>query len=106
MKKIYLLAFTAIFGLSAMAQVSVTFQVDMNGQTVSPDGVHVAGDWQSEAGFGDDWQPGTAQMSDNDSDGIYSLTVDIPAGTYGFKYVNGNAWGSDENVPAIARIGN
>ncbi|NEN22539.1 T9SS type A sorting domain-containing protein [Cryomorpha ignava] len=106
MKKIYLLALSAIFGASAMAQVSVTFQVDMNGQTVSPNGVHVAGAWQLEAGFPDDWQPGTAEMTDDNLDGIYSLTVDVPPGTYGFKYVNGNAWGSDENVPAIARIGN
>ena len=51
MRKIYLLALSALFGVSAMAQVSVTFQVDMNGETVSPNGVHVAGDWQSEAGI-------------------------------------------------------
>lgn len=105
MKKIYLLALSAVFGLSAMAQVSVTFQVDMNNVDVSADGVHVAGDWQSEAGVSDDWQPDTAEMTDDDSDGIYSLTVDLPVGQYEYKFVNGNAWGSDESVPQINKTG-
>ena len=105
MKKIYLLALSAIFGVSAMAQVSVTFQVDMNNQTVSSNGVHIAGDWQSEAGYPEDWQPGTAQMTDVDMDGIYSLTVNIPAGQYEYKFVNGNIWDNAENIPEINQKG-
>ena len=110
MKKLYLLALSAVFGLSAMAQVSVTFQVDMNGQTVSPDGVHVAGSFQAAAGFEfegvpTDWQPGTAAMIDDNSDGIYSLTVDIPAGQYEYKFINGNIWDVNEEVPSINQRG-
>ncbi len=106
MKKIYLMALSALVGTVAMAQVSVTFQVDMNGQTVSPNGVHVAGSWQSEAGYPDDWQPGTAMMTDLNSDGIYELTVDIAPGDYRYKYLNGNDWGTDESIPEVARINN
>lgn len=105
MKKIYLLALSAICGVSAMAQVSVTFQVDMNGQTVSPNGVHVAGDWQSEALLPADWQPGTAEMTDDDSDGIYSLTVDLPAGQYEYKFINDNDWPGGEDIPQINKTG-
>src|SRR5690554_6089379 len=106
MKELYLLALSAIFGLSAIAQVSVTFQVNMNGQTVSPEGVHVAGDFQAAAGFAGDWDPATSELTDADLDGIYTLTVDLPVGQYEYKYVNGNAWGSDESVPNISKTGN
>lgn len=85
----------------------VTFQVDMNAQTaVSPNGVHVAGDFQASAGYAGNWNPATTMLSDPDADGIYSLTVQLPAGTYQYKYVNGNAWGSDEGVPAACASNN
>ncbi len=105
MKKIYLMALGALIGSSVMAQVSVTFQVDMNGQTVSPLGVHVAGNWQEEAGFPGDWQPNTAQLADGNSDGIYTLTVDIPAGQYEYKFLNGNNWPFEEGIPAVSQKG-
>ncbi len=76
---------------------TVTFRVDMNQQTVSPLGVHVVGNWMTAAGYPSNWNPGSAQMSDNDNDGIYELQVQIPTGTYEYKYVNGNNWGMDEN---------
>lgn len=106
MKKVYLLALAAFFGTASMAQVSVTFQVDMNNETVSPNGVHVAGSWQEEAGFSADWQPGESMMADDDQDGIYTLTVSIPAGQYQYKYINGNDWGPDETqIPAVVATG-
>ncbi len=105
MKKIYLIALAALIGSTAMAQVSVTFQVDMNGQTVSPDGVHVAGNFQAAAGFPQDWQPNTAQLADDDSDGIYTLTVDIPAGQYEYKFLNGNDWPMEEGIPVVSQKG-
>ncbi len=109
MKKIYLMAFAALFGASAIAQIDVTFQVDMNDQVVGPNGVHVAGDFQSEAGFPGDWQPNTSTMLDNDADGIYEITVSLPAGAYQYKFVNGNNWGEglDEgNIPGEYGITN
>lgn len=110
MKKVYLMALAALFGSASMAQVSVTFQVDMNGETVSANGVHAAGNWQEEAGFSADWQPGESMMTDDDSDGIYELTVDLPAGSYQFKFINGNNWDPDgtnlgnESVPSEVAI--
>lgn len=111
MKKVYLMAVAALFGSASMAQVSVTFQVDMNGETVSANGVHAAGSWQEEAGFSADWQPGESMLMDDDADGIYSLTVDLPAGAYQFKFINGNNWDPDgtnlgnESVPGEIAIG-
>ena len=93
MKKIYLL-FIGILGTSiANAQVDVTFRVDMNSQTISPNGVHVTGSWQSEATDTTDWVPGYSPMSDDDLDGIYELQVNIPAGNYEYKFINGNDFG-------------
>jgi len=103
MKKVYLMALAALFGTASMAQVSVTFQVDMNGETVSPNGVHVAGNWQDDAGFSAEWQPGESTMSDEDGDGIYELTVSIPAGDYEYKFINDNDWPGVESVPAISQ---
>jgi len=109
MKKVYLMALAALFGSASMAQVSVTFQVDMNGETVSPNGVHVAGDWQDglpgEDTNAGDWTADANMMSDVDADGIYELTVILPAGEYQFKFINDNAWGADETVPAINQTG-
>ena len=44
MKKIYTLALAMMMAGAAWAQRSVTFQVDMSGQTVSANGVHIAGE--------------------------------------------------------------
>lgn len=82
----------------------VTFSVDMSNQTVSADGVHVAGNFQDELG-GAEWQPGDTEMQDQ-GNGIYSVTVGIPPGTYEFKYINGNAWGAEESIPAACNFGN
>jgi hypothetical protein len=72
---------------------NVTFQVDMSGQTVSPNGVHIAGSFQG-------WSPSATPMSDGNADGIYTVTLSMPENTtYFYKFVNGNVWGSDESVP-------
>ena len=87
------------------AQQEVIFSVNMQDQTVSANGVHVAGNWQSEAGLPADWEPNTATMTDDDGDGIYTYTCTLPDGVYEYKYVNGNAWGSDETqIPEICSV--
>lgn len=100
MKKFYVLLFFAAFTTGLMAQVEVTFSVDMNVVGASTDGVFVTGDWMSEAFGGDDWnEPSTntdAQMTDSDGDGIYTLTVTLPAGDYAYKYANGISWPNAE----------
>ena len=85
---------------SPLPNVDITFQVDMSQQTISPNGIHVAGNFQAAAGFGSDWNPSSSSMSDPDGDSIYTLTVSVPAGTYQYKFVNGNSWGVDESVPS------
>jgi Secretion system C-terminal sorting domain/Dockerin type I domain/Carboxylesterase family len=80
---------------------SVTFQVDMTGLTVSPLGVHVAGGFQG-------WNPGGTPMSPSATNpSIYTYTTQIQQGvSFQFKYVNGNAWGSDESVPGACGLDN
>jgi len=80
---------------------SVTFRVDMTGQTVSPLGVRVAGTFQG-------WDPASTQMSQSPTNpSIYTYTTLIPQGSFvQYKYVNGNAWGYDEQVPGLCGIDN
>lgn len=80
---------------------AVTLEVDFtneiaNGATISANGVHLAGDLQSEAGFPGDWDPSTTEMT-LVSGNVYGVTLQLPDGTYQYKFVNGNAWG-DCNV--------
>ncbi len=96
MKKIYTLIAFALITFSMNAQNTVTFKVDMSQQTVSSDGVHVAGSFQG-------WDPAITALTDPDGDNIYEATITMndPVGTViEFKFVNGNAWGSDESVPS------
>ncbi|MCR5888653.1 T9SS type A sorting domain-containing protein [Hymenobacter sp. J193] len=99
MKHLLLLFALLAGGLSAYA-TKLTLRVDMRQQTVAAGGVHVAGTFQSKAGFPADWDPATTALTDADGDKIYEVTVDVPAGTYRYKFINGNSWASAEPVPA------
>jgi hypothetical protein len=78
--------------------VSVTFRVNMSGQTVSGNGVHVAGSFQG-------WNPGGTALSPV-GDGVYEVTVKMdPNTSFQYKFVNGNSWGSDEGVPGLCNSG-
>jgi hypothetical protein len=63
-----------------------------NYSPVSASGVHVAGDFQ---GF----DPATTRMY-SFSDSIYQHIAYVTAGTYQYKYYNGNTTGTAEIVPA------
>ena len=76
------------------ASVNVTLQVDMSDQTVSEAGVHVAGSFQG-------WDPAGTPLSDDDGDGVWSVTLDMAGVTdpvVFYKFLNGNSWGTDETV--------
>ena len=104
-KQFIILLILNIFVFSTFAQtVEVTFQVDMGNETVSPNGVHIAGNFQSVAGLGADWNPGSTQCDAVGND-IYSITVEIPSNTYEYKFINGNAWGMDESPPSECSVG-
>lgn len=105
MKKIYLLCAGLLAGSVSFAQFNVTFQVDMNSETVSANGVHVAGSFQAAAGASSDWQPGETTLTDPNTDGIYDVTVSIPAGRYEYKFINDNNWGAgEEAIPAVCQV--
>ena len=78
-------------------QVDITFQVDMTNETVSPDGVHVAGSFQG-------WDPAGTLMTDMGNN-IYAVTLSVGIGEYHeYKFLNGNAWGTQETVPAACGV--
>lgn len=99
MKKFYFFAFSALVSLSMLAQRQVTFRVDMTGQTVNANGVHVAGSFQNPQ-----WTPGATGMTQVGTTNIYTKTVTLTDGLYEFKFLNGNAWGTDETIPAESGI--
>ena len=84
----------------------VKFAVDMTGQTISPNGVHISGDFQTEAGFPTDWDSESTVMNKETGSDIYSVTVNIPAfRKYEYKYVNGDKFYEVEFVPEKSRVG-
>ncbi|MGY6561053.1 MAG: T9SS type A sorting domain-containing protein [Luteibaculaceae bacterium] len=91
MKKNLLLFFACLFlGITNLMAVNVTFRVNMSETTVRPGGVHVAGSFQG-------WNASGTPLT-NTGNGIFEVTVDIPAGTaIQYKFINGNSW----NAPDI-----
>jgi hypothetical protein len=81
--------------------VEVTFQVEMSNETVSPLGVHLAGSFADGNGDGiidnnlPNWNPGGIALNDN-GNGVWSVTIELVAGLYEYKFVNGNDWSNPE----------
>ncbi|NBU71628.1 MAG: hypothetical protein EBS53_09280, partial [Bacteroidetes bacterium] len=78
---------------------TVTFAVNMGGQNISANGVHVAGSFQ---GF----NPGsTPMLASTTNPGVYTYTTQIPDGvTIEYKYINGNSFATAEQVPAACGV--
>jgi hypothetical protein len=97
MKKLTLLLvisfMTASIFQSLYSQTTnVTFKVDMQNQTVPPEGVHIAGSFQG-------WQPGNTPLTPPLFNNIWQITIAIPSNTtIEYKFINGNSWGQDESV--------
>ena len=81
---------------NAFSQVDLTLQVNMSNETVGPNGVHVAGNFQG-------WDPAGTPLTDN-GNGIYSVTISVAEGTYFYKFINGNDWPQAESVPASCGV--
>ena len=107
MKTTLTLLLASALALSAQAQdaVPVTFSVDMSDvEEFDPgsDTLRVAGAFQTP----NEWTPRAAAgdniLTDDDGDGIYTVTYDIVPGDYAFKYViniwNGTPRGANENT--------
>jgi len=97
MKKIFTLILS-LFACISFGQVQVTFLVDMFGESVSADGVHIVGSlngWTTDA-----------NMLQDQGNGIYSVTLDLqPGQDYEYKFLNGNAWGTEEAAPPTCTVG-
>jgi hypothetical protein len=82
--------------------VPVTFYVNMGDQTPSPNGIHIAG---SFTGVYPTWDPAGISLTDIDNNGVYQVTLNLFQNTsYQYKFINGNAWGSDEFVPGECNV--
>jgi hypothetical protein len=103
----YLFLLTLLLAVNSANAKKVSFAVDMTGLPVNTTGIHVAGDFQEEAGYeGGDWQSNTTEMFSQDGSAIYSVVVDIPAfAKYEFKFINGDQWYEVEFVPLESRVG-
>ena len=74
---------------NALPDVGVTFNVDMQNETVSADGVNMV---LAGPGVTDVADVTIVEMSDDDGDGIYSATADVTTlDTIGYAFVNGGA---------------
>jgi hypothetical protein len=103
-KQLLIVALLLSGSICLLAQNTVQIFLNMSQQTVSPDGVHIAGNFQSEIGVPSDWQPGQTEMVDQ-GDGIYLFEASLPNGVYEFKFINGNDWPFAETVPVESRVG-
>jgi hypothetical protein len=84
------------------------FSVNLQFFIPNNDGVFVAGDFQTAAGFASNWTPGITRMIDFmpfDVEQIYTIQTWVPPGTYLFKYTNGPAWSNVESVPIECGVG-
>ncbi|MEL6133451.1 MAG: T9SS type A sorting domain-containing protein [Bacteroidota bacterium] len=101
MKKFYVLFLVTMMGTFLYAQdsVNVTLAVDMSQVTeVDSNGVHLAGNLQDNfAGTTcPEWTPDCTTMADANEDGVWKITLRLPKDSFEYKYINGNAWGTDE----------
>ncbi len=104
MKKLLLMT-AALVATTGVFARKVKIQVDMVGQTVDASGVHVAGNFATGSTSLPSWSPSGIPLATQVGT-IYSTIVDLDASkVYEFKYINGNAWGKDESVPAISQVG-
>lgn len=88
-----------VSGVSTSTTAQLTFRVDMTGQTVSPNGVHIMGSFQ---GF----NPATTPMLQQVNTQIYTYTATFTIGdTISYRFVNGNVIGNAEVVPQACRLG-
>jgi len=89
---------SAVFNMDCRQPATYHVSVNMNQQTVSTNGVHIAGNFQG-------WNPSATAMTDANGDGVYEYTISTFVGEkIEYKFINGNAWGSDESVPVACRV--
>lgn len=94
MKNLFVFIFAVVLAVGAGAQsATVTFNVNMSEQTVAESGVYLGG---GVMGGHDAYQ-----LTDDDGDGIYSVSLDLAIGTTGnYIFLNGNCsdWSCKEQL--------
>lgn len=94
MKKNYtikLLLVVLFFNTQIFSQVNVTIRVDMSNETVSENGVHLVGSLNG-------WSTDATQLTQESNTNIYSTVVQLNSGWQEYKFLNGNAWGTEEQA--------
>lgn len=103
MKKIFtLMSFFMLFAVVVKAQVDVTFQVDMNVDKALEK--FTASNTVSVRGSFNEW--GETAMTDDDADGVYTVTVSVNAGTYYYKFYHSGGGGTWEDSKFDGNDGN
>ncbi len=110
MKKFLLLLVLFSIAISTQAR-KVAFRVDMTGQTVGVNGVHMVGNFKDinyDGNFENaglvNWDPTVYGLA-GPNNGIYSIVMDLTPGLpYEFKFINGNDWPQAENVPNQSKV--
>ncbi len=79
---------------------TVKISVDMKNETVSSNGVHVAGSFQG-------WSPSATTLTQEGSSTIYSTYAKMDANSVvEYKFINNNDWATGvESVPAVSQKG-
>jgi hypothetical protein len=104
MKKIFL-SLVIILAANAVQAKWVKYVVMLNGITPSPNGIHVAGDWQLTAGFSGNWNTGDCLMTGDTINNTYTFYTQLPANAkYEYKFVNGDQNYEYEFVPLESRV--
>jgi len=97
----------ANIGLALGAPASVKFYHDHKTHwiTSSHNAVIVTapGNYQNEIGCAGDWDPGCLRswLKDTDGDGVYTMTVNIPAGNYEVKAAIGESWAENYGAGGV-----
>jgi len=86
--------------------IDIKLQLNLANELINPLGVTVAGSFQG-------WSPGSDFLVDDGTngdavagDGIYTITLNVPIGSYEYKFINGIAWGADESqIPSSCTLG-
>jgi alpha-amylase len=85
----------------------VRFAVNMRGQTVAREGVHVIGNFQPLAGYGTEGDASALPLTDDNGDGIYEVQISLPAPIrFLYRFVNGNTLAGAETIPADCGVAN
>ncbi|MEM8874454.1 MAG: alpha-amylase family glycosyl hydrolase [Planctomycetota bacterium] len=77
---------------------TVTFKFDANTMADAPRDVNLAGSFNG-------WNAGVTDMTDDDGDGVWTATIELPDGTHHYKFVVDGNWITDPTDDAELRVG-